>query len=300
MKALAFLGLWLAATPAQAGEATISATDVRAICDAVAPGAAGRAEALAGVYTMTFPAKTFRLMPYDLGRSRVAIDEAAGFRGEGWELTMHGLVPGKLPAGALPLAFPASTNESVELSGAHRDGRLSLVVVFQPAASGDGTPPCAVSHSLDGDGIRLAIEPLAFELRRGSERVASAESARYAALRDETAPGPVTAPRVVVQPAMRTAAGGPAAQAMTRAAVALQPKLLSCYRLGLALEPTLRGSFVAGVDVGADGRVSGVRAEIDGLGARAVTGCILAEMRAAHFPKGPDRLSIPMRFGSAE
>src|SRR5262249_59319866 len=101
-----------------------------------------------GVYTMAVPAKAFRLLPYDLGRSRVAIDEAAGFRGEGWELTMHGLVPGKVPPGALALAFPASTAESVELAGAHRDGRLSLVVVFQPAAPGDGTPPCAASPSL--------------------------------------------------------------------------------------------------------------------------------------------------------
>src|SRR5262249_41053077 len=112
MRILAMLGLRLAATLARAGEATISATDMRAICDAVAPNAAERAEALGGVYTMTFPAKAFRLMPYDLGRSRVAIDEAAGFRGEGWELTLHGLVPGKVPAGALSLAFPASANES--------------------------------------------------------------------------------------------------------------------------------------------------------------------------------------------
>src|SRR5215813_4824635 len=194
MRALPFLGLWMAATSAGAGEAAFSSTDVRAICDAVAPGAAGRADALSGVYTMTLPAKSFRLAPYDLGRSRVGIDEAAGFRGDGWELTLHGLVPGKLPPGALSLAFPATTTESAELAGAHREGRLSLVVVFQAATPGDGTPPCAVSHSVDGDGIRLAIEPLAFELRRGSERVASAESARYAALREETAPGPVTAP----------------------------------------------------------------------------------------------------------
>src|SRR5215467_4556835 len=143
MRALAFLGLWMAATSAGAGEA-FSSTEVRAICDAVAPGATGRADALAGVYTMTIPAKSFRLAPYDLGRSRVAIDEAAGFRGDGWELTLHGLVPGKAPPGALSLAFPASATESAELAGAHREGRLSLVVVFQAAMPGDGTPPCAV------------------------------------------------------------------------------------------------------------------------------------------------------------
>jgi len=292
MRALSSLGVFLLAAASQGAE-----MDVRAICDAVAPDAAGRREALAGVYSLTFPSSAFRLLPYDRGRGRVAVDGAWGFRGDGWELVLHDLAGGRPPAGALDLAFPSTPGEGGALAAAHQAGQLSLVVWFQPAAA---EPPCAVVHSVASDGVRMAIEPLAFELRKGNERIASGESARYAAMREEVAPGPVVAPRVVVQPPLRTAAGGKAPAPMAKAASALAPKLLTCYRLGLAHEPGLRGSLVAGVDIGSDGRVSAARAEIDGLGAAEVTACVLAEMRAARFPRGPERLSIPIRFGSGE
>ena len=300
MRGLTVLPFLVAAAPAGAADTLIQAADVKAICDAVAPDAQNRAAALAGVYTLTLPASAFLLLPYDSGRGRVSVDGARGFRGPGWELTLHGLAGGRGPANALELAFPATAAEGKDLDTAHKAGRVSLVLVFQPATSTDGAPICATMHTVDSDGVRLAVEPLAFELRRGDERIASGESARYSALREEAAPGPVTSPKVVVQPAMRTTAGGRAAPAMAKAATALTAKLLGCYRQGLRAEPTLRGSLVAGVDVGADGRVAAVRAEIDGLGAPAVTGCVLAEVRAARFPRGPERLSIPIRFGSGE
>lgn len=299
MRAFCLVGV-LGLASAAGAETLPAATDVKAICDAVAPDAVGRRDAMAGTYAVTLPSTAFRLMPYDRARGRVAIDGGRGFRGDGWEMVLHGLVPGRVPAGALELAFPASAADGDELAVAHAAGRLTLVLTFQPAASDAVAPACARMHTVASDGVRLAVEPMAFELRRDAERIASGETARFAALRDEAAPGPVVTPKVVVQTAMRTSAGGRAPASMTKAASALTPRLLACYRQGLALEPTLRGSIVAGVDVGPDGRIAAARAEIDGLGAPAVTGCVLAEVRAAKFPRGPERLSIPIRFGSGE
>ena len=46
----------------------------------------------------------------------------------------------------------------------------------------------------------------------------------------------------------------------------------------------------------ADGRVASARAELDGIGDPAVTGCVLRLVRAARFPAGGGRFSIPMTF----
>src|SRR5512143_2399392 len=161
MRALPLVGT-LALAAAAAAEPQASATDVRAICDAVAPDAANRGEALAGPYTMTLPASAFRLLAFDAARGRAGIDAARGFRGAGFELSLHGLTGGRAPAGALDLAFPATAAEARDLAAAHQAGRLTLVLVFQPAAA-DGGPACAALHTVDSDGVRLAIEPLAFE-----------------------------------------------------------------------------------------------------------------------------------------
>jgi hypothetical protein len=293
--------VWAAAHRPAAADTLASATDVRAICDAVAPDAKDRTEALGTAYTLVLPSKSFRLVPYDAGLGRAGVDTVRGFRGEGWELMLHGLIGGRTPPGALDIAFPASTSESRDLAAAHSAGRLTLLLVFQPAKPEASGAVCARTHTADSDGVRLAVEPLAFELRRGDERIASGQTARYEALREEAAPGPVTAPRVVVQTPMRLgAARSRAPEAMARAASQLTPKLLDCYKQVLATEPSLRGSFVVGVEIAADGKVTAARAELDSLRVPAMSSCILAEVRSARFPKGPDKLSIPIRFSSAE
>jgi hypothetical protein len=95
---------------------------------------------------------------------------------------------------------------------------------------------------------------------------------------------------------MLTAAGGRAPAKFAKAASALSPRLLECYRRGLDGDPTLRGPFVAAVDTSADGRVTSARAELDGIGDPAVTGCVLRLVRATRFPASGGRFSIPMTF----
>src|SRR5262249_41718779 len=253
------LGL-LGVAPNSFADPVATAADVRTIC--VDP-----ARADAPVYAIALPASGFALAPYDAARGRLAIDGARGFRGDGFELTMYGLIARPAPRGALDLAVPATADEARALAAAHAQGALKLTLWFVPAQV---DPTCAVVHRVADDGIRMAIEPLAFELSRGGEKIASGETARFAALREEATPPPATRPRVVGGPALLTRAGGRAPAKLARVATALQPKLLGCYRIGLAQQPALRGSFVAGVDIAADGHVASVRAELDGIGAPAL------------------------------
>jgi len=133
---------------------------------------------------------------------------------------------------------------------------------------------------------------MAFELRQGTQRMASGETPAFAALRAEN--GPVLSPRVVVGATLRP--GGRAPAPVAKVAQALQPELLACYRRGLATDPALRGPLALGVEVAADGRVTEVRAEVDGLGAPEVVTCAMQAVRGARFPRGAARLSIPLRF----
>jgi hypothetical protein len=274
-------------------ERIANAAEVGALCAEVA--AAG-AEAQARLRRTQLASRSFALAAYDARAAKVAIDARRGFRAAdgSFEMVLHHLAGGRPPAGALELAVPATAAEGEELRGAHARGELELSLWFHVATPADGSDVCATVRSSRGDGVRIAIEPLAFELTRRGERIASGESARFAALAD---PGPVTDPRVVVAAPVLTSENGRAPRAAARAASALGPELLGCYRRGLAGDPSLRGSLVAGVDVGADGRVVRARAELDGLGAPAVTGCVLAVVRGARFPRGPERISIPMQFG---
>lgn len=268
-----------------------NAAEVGAVCAEVA----GGGEATTRIRRSTFGAAQFGLAPFDSRSAKVGIDGRRGFRATdgSFEMVLYHLAGGRAPAGALELAIPASASEAAELESAHARGELELTLWYQVATPTDGSDACATVRSTRGDGVRMAIEPLAFELTRRGERVASGESARFAALTD---PGPVLEPRVIVARPMLTAENGPAPKAAARAATALTSELLGCYRRGLAGEPGLRGSLVAGVDVGADGRVVRARAELDGLGAPEVTSCVLQTVRAGKFPRGPERLSIPIRF----
>jgi hypothetical protein len=290
------LSVFPMAVEARGLEGIENAAQVGALCAEVAvESPAAREEASARLRHSRFGAGTFTLAEYEAATARLAIDGARGFRARdgSFEMVLHALVGGVPPAGALTMAVPASATEAEDLRRAHARGELELTLWYQVASPPDGGDVCATVRSTRGDGIRIAIEPLAFELSRKGERIASGESARFAALTD---PGPVVEPRVVVSRPMLTAENGRAPQAAARAASALEPGLLACYRRGLAGEPALRGSLVAGVELAADGRVKQARAELDALGAPEVTSCVLAAVRTARFPRGSARLSIPIRF----
>jgi hypothetical protein len=244
---------------------------------------------------MKLPSAAFAFTAYDGHRARIGIDGARGFRGKdgAYELVLHDLAGARHGKG-LDLAIPATSGEAATLAKGRKAGTLSLTLWFHVA---DVDKPCAALHTAEGDGTRLAIEPLAFELAQGSERLASGETGDFASLRQETTK---REPRVVVSAVLRTK-GGKAAEAVAKVATALEPSVLVCYREGLTRDDSLRGSLVVGISLDAGGRVTEARTEIDGLGDKTVVGCVVGEIKGARFPKGhADRFSVPIKFALAD
>ncbi len=269
--------------------------DVGALCAELTGGGEDAKRAAAGLYSMKLPSAAFAFTAYDGHRARVGIDAARGFRGKdgAYELVLHDLAGARRGKG-LDLAIPATSAEATTLAKGRKAGTLSLTLWFRVP---DVDKPCAALHTAEGDGTRLAIEPLAFELAQGSERLASGETGDFAALRQERIKRD---PRVVVSPPLRTK-GGKAAEAVAKVAAALEPSVLLCYREGLERDDTLRGSLVVGIELDSGGRVTEARPEIDGLGDKAVVGCVVGELKSARFPKGhAERFSVPIKFALAE
>jgi hypothetical protein len=279
-----------------AGEVRLAGgEDVGALCAELRVGGADTDRAVAGLYSMKLPSSAFAFTAYDGHRARLGIDGARGFRGKGgaYELVLNDLAGARRGKG-LDLAVPATAAEASSMAKGLKAGTLSLTIWFRVA---DVDKPCASLHTTDGDGTRLAIDPLAFELAQGSERLASAETGDFAALKQVR---PQRAPRVVVSPPMRTK-GGKAADAVAKVAVALEPSVLGCYREGLTRDDALRGSLVVGMVLDSGGKVTEARPEIDGLGDKTVVGCVVGEIKATRFPKGhADRFSVPIKFALAD
>lgn len=272
-----------------------SGADLRALCDELAdsPQDAGQA-----VYVLTISSRSFAFAPYDGRRARLAIDGARGFRGStgAWEMVLWDLTGrAAAPAGALDLAVPATKAEAAALKKLHQQLGVTLVLWFRPV----GRAACAQVVAPGGEeGVRVAIEPLAFALMKGRERVASAETPEFARLREGAVP--VERPEVVVATPVVTRTAAPAPEPVVRAAQALRPELVACYELGLRTDPQLRGSLVVGLTLDAQGRVTEARPELDGLGAPVVARCVVDKVRAARFPTDrAERFSLPLRFVAA-
>ena len=265
-----------------------SAAAARAVCDDIGAGGRKAAAVQAVVYVVTVDPGGFAFAPYDAKRARLGIDTASFVGPDGLELTLNDLVSTPRPGG-LEISVPATAAEADAMAG--KRSSLSLDLWFRVAKLAEGRP-CAATHRGTVDGLRLAVEPIAFALRQGTQRVASGETPAFAALRAEN--GPVLSPRVVVGATLRP--GGRAPAPVARVAETLKAEFVVCYRRGLATDPALRGPLALGVEVAADGRVTDVRAEVDGLGAPEVVTCAMQAVRGARFPKGAARLSIPLRF----
>jgi hypothetical protein len=270
------------------------AADVKALCAELHE---GDAEAAAAVYTVALSSAWWSFAPYDGKRARLLVDTQKGFRSPtgAWELAV---IP---PAdnAALALALPASGKEAAQLIRQGKAGELTLWLWFKPAALPKQSGACAEVRGGKGAGVRLGATLMAFALvRAGGEPVASGETQAFAALR--ALDGPIADPRVEVGKAVLTGEGGNAPDAVSKAAAALAPRLLDCYRRGLDADPELRGTLVVGVVSDATGRVTDARAEIDGLGAAPVSSCVVGKVKAARFPAGDAlRFSFSLRFGAA-
>jgi hypothetical protein len=295
------LGLAPGAAAAQARPAGLrdevllsGAADVKALCTELHD---GDEDARASVYVIALSSASWSFAPYDGKRARLVVDAGKGFRAVtgAWELAV---VPPAAGTAPLDVAIPASGKEAAQLIREGRAAELQLWLWFRPATLPRGAGACAEVHRVKGEALRLGVTPLAFALVRGKEQVASGETSAFAALR--AADGPVADPTVDVGKPVLTATSGNAPEPVARVARSLTPRLLECYRRGLAADPELRGTLVVGVATDAKGNVSEARAEIDGLGAAAVSACVVAQVKAARFTGGESsRFSFPVRFGAA-
>ncbi len=269
-------------------------SDVRALCAELRAGEAAAGDA---IYAIAISSVSWSFAPYDGKRVRLRVDTSKGFRAPtgAWELAV---VPPAKGAPGLELALPASGKEAAQLIKESRAAELQLWLWFRPVALPQQSSACVEVHGGKGTTVRLGVAPLAFALWRGKEQVAAGETEAFAALR--AADGPVGDPTVSVGKAVLTDRRGNAPDGIGKTALALEPKLLECYRRGLAAEPELRGTLVVGVGIDREGRVSAARAEIDGLGAAEVSACVVARVKAARFPGGEAlRFSFPVRFGAS-
>lgn len=80
------------------------------------------------------------------------------------------------------------------------------------------------------------------------------------------------------------------------------PAIKACYEEGLKRKPSLAGRVVTHWIITATGDVTGVDAEVDDLGNRLVTACILAAVAKWKFPRpagGSVEVSFPFVFQAA-
>jgi hypothetical protein len=266
-----------------------TAGDVTSACAARAPGS---------VYSVALGSRGFAFEPYDAARARLRLDVRRGLRGDAgaFELVFHHIAGLEDGRESLELAVPLSIDEAGVILGDHARGAIGLRLTFELSGPADGSAVCATVHRGDREGIRAAIEPLAFELTRGGERLASGASPRFLAQQEAAKPRPVATPAVSIATPVMTVVGGPASRKVARAASALAPRLLDCYRIGLAGNPALRGAMAVGIELSAGGRVASANVELDGIDDQQVTGCVLRLVKTARFPGGSGRVSIPIRF----
>jgi hypothetical protein len=270
------------------------AADVKALCAELHD---GDDDAKSSVYVIALSSASWSFAPYDGKRARLVVDAGKGFRAitGAWELAVVPPAAGNAP---LDVAIPASGKEAAQLIREGRAAELQLWLWFRPATLPQQAGACAEVHRVKGAALRLGVTPLAFALVRGKEQIASGETSAFAALR--AADGPVADPSVDVGKPVLTGTSGNAPEAVARVARGLAPRLLDCYRRGLAADPELRGTLVVGVATDGKGGVKEARAEIDGLGAPAVVTCVVAQVKAARFTGGEGaRFSFPVRFGAA-
>jgi hypothetical protein len=299
---IGFVGMFLAGGAFAEGipsEVRLSGgEDVSALCAELGD-EEGAAAARAAIYSMRLPASSFVLLAYDGHRARISIDASRGFRAKdgSYELVLHDLGGStRAKTGGLDMAIPASATEAASIAKGHRAGTIGLTLWFRVAKRPDDVPVCATVHTTTGEGTRLAIEPLAFLLSQGTERIASGETSEWADLRD-AAEKSAGEPRVTVSTPTHTKTGAKASDSLHRAISDLAPTLETCYRDGLVDAPDLRGSLVVGISVTESGRISEARAEIDGLGSANVVACVVSELKSTRLPRGSDgRWSVPMKF----
>jgi hypothetical protein len=237
-------------------------------------------------YVTVVPADGFALANYDLPERRLVLDTARGFRlAEGAELVTD------VETGAV--GFRLQPEGADRLLVERAAGKLLLRVIFRPAHSKMREQAC---QWISGGGVvrmEIEVEAVALLAPDGS-RLAQGDNNPGA---DQDAP--VGNPQVVIR-RPRSASGGDVPDNLAKAANGLAPLLLPCYQRALETRPSLRGTLVLGIKLGADGSVEESHMELSSLGDEALAACAAAKTAKARLGGGSGRMSVTAVFGSKD
>jgi len=249
-----------------------------------------RQAAISGRYVTMVPATGYAFRSYELDERRLVLNSERGLvLGDGAEL----FLPSDVPAPG----FVLGPDLADRILTQHANGKVELRLIFRPESSQLRQGGCVWLGG--GRVVKLGIEVVAAALI-GTEGgvLARSDTGEYA---DPSLAGPVRSPRVSVSKP-RTADGKDLSASLAAAFRALAVKAQPCYERVLLVRPSLRGTMVLGIRIGAGGRVEAPHVEMSSLGDDAVTKCVSrgAAKATINGASAGQHFSVPLQFGSAE
>lgn len=272
-------------------------TQVRALCDALAPPeravtrgdamersraledrAARREAALGRRYRVRLAADHLAFEPYDRDERQLVLSDRNFLQAFGGVLHVWTVEDAGLPVRADP-----SVARRIVTAAARRT--LSLTLTFALPEDDDVT--CA--HPAGSRAYALGVEPYRWEYAEGDEVLARG---------GEGGDRPVftlaqgALPRVEISEPLGDPGGS------VRAAVAARrPELQRCYLRALGANPGLDGAVVAELQLPEGGGTpSEVRVAVDSVQDDAMTGCVRTVLAQTTFPNGGGAAAVPIHF----
>ena len=286
-----------------------------------------RRAALAGRYVAVIPATGYQFRHYEPGEQKLPLaTNRSLILADGAELFVSNQdrAPG----------FALDAERAERILAQREAGRVGLRLRFRPVKSGLRRDVCisqnggrmlklpvdVVGMALVGpdggvlaradDGERAGTSPgtpVSSPKEAGAEShatpvpsppVVSAGTSRHV---DASLGTPVRSPRVIVADA-HTAKGRNVPASLAEAFQVLGERARPCYERVLTTRPTLRGTLVLAIRIGADEQVTSSRVEVSSLADDALTGCVAdAALKATILgTRAGQGFSVPLEFGSAE
>lgn len=292
-----------AAAPSEPVHAIANEEAARKLCAATAPAARsskdprdppgpGRRELLKTEFEATVSLSQLELADVDEAEREVTLRRRDLLRpGLGVNLFMEEqeLVLTAAAAAAVPAGGAQPLVRRVTALGKQQKALLRLRYRL---ADVDGAGPCRLGAK-PGSPPVLTIEPQLWELFDETGALFASGGVDAAGERRAPAGGQ---PAVTVAPATVDGAGPPAGE-ITERARKEEPRLRDCYAAALALDPTVDGSLVLEVAIGADGKAKEVTTTADSVHDAALASCATRLLGAVSWGKGgPSSALIPVHF----
>jgi hypothetical protein len=249
-----------------------------------------RQSAQAATYVTVLPASGFSFRSYQIGEHRLVLDTDHSFvLDDGAELFAS--------SKDSPPGFSLAADLAERLLGERAAGRLGLRLVFRPAHSELRKGSCLWLGG--GRVVKLEIDVVAAALLGpDGSVVARGDTGEYA---DPGAGLPVRSPKVTLK-RPRGADGKDVSDATAESLSTLSTAAQPCYQRVLLVRPTLRGTLVLAIRVGAGGKIDEARVEMSSLGDDAVTACVstAASKTTLLGVSAGQRFSVPLQFAAAD